>query len=438
MRTLDVARRTAFAALVGLVIVVVGSSIAPPPDNAVKVLVDAEEVFPAVLDLIRSARHEALVSVYILGGSEEVPGAINGIGRELVDALVERQQAGVRVRVLTTRFVAVKDRRQPGTFASHDVWLHPVFDYAREQGIPILRPRASKASIDHSKYIVVDGREAIFGGMNLADAVASNHDMMVQVAGPVAEELQRAFAAAWADAAAAHGPDPRSENDTPLVRETSGWSQWGAWWDAKSSGAEGCDIQLVVSTPDHHKLRPSLVEIIEGLRGGDQLQIAMLLFTDRSLRDAVIAAHKRRVTVSVLVDPESALYGVDCLTADNASTISGLAKAGVPLRFYRVEPGQEMHMKVFVATSQHQAVWGVGSANWAGTDMDRNSEVYGLFRNCRTTTQQVSRLLSGDFDDNSVAPTAEQMACFESSTCRSTLRKACGTRLKTGWLSGRK
>ncbi len=408
-----------------------------PTASAVEVLVDAEHVFPAVLALVRSAHEEVLVSVYMLGGSEEAAGSPNGIGRELVDALAERQAAGVRVRVLSTRFTPAADKRVAGTFAPEDVWLHPVYDYAVSKGLPILRPAATAGSIDHTKYLVVDGREAIFGGMNLADAVASNHDLMVRVAGPVVADLEVAFAASWSGAVRAHGPDPRAATDAPLVAGAGWFAREVAVREAVARGADRCDLALFVNTPHEHPVEPALLEVLAALGPGDRLQVAMLLLTADTLVDAVIAAHERGAAVSVTVDPERALYGVDCGAADNAPAVAKLLKAGVPTRFYAVAPGQELHMKVFVATHGGERVWGVGSANWAGSDMAKNSELYGLFRGCPDTAAQVSALLESDFETHAAAPSAEDASCFANKRCRARLRKSCGTRLWTSWLQGR-
>lgn len=409
-----------------------------PTASAVDVLVDSEAVFPAVLQLIRSAQDEVLLSMYMLGGESVAPGDPAGIGLEIVDALAERRAAGVRVRVLSTRFEVAEDRREPGTFATEDVWLHPVFDEARSRGIPILRPEASAGSIDHTKYLVVDGRTAIFGGMNLADAVATNHDLMVRVSGPAVARLEDAFEASWSRAVRAHGPDPRTAEDAPLVRHGSALAQAMSRAAAVREGADSCDVEVFVNTPDAHPLEPALLTILERLERGDRLRVAMLLFTAGKLVDGVVAAQERGASVTVAVDPERALYGVDCVTADNAASVAKLAGAGVPTRLYDVARGQELHMKVFVADIGAARVWGVGSANWAGSDMSRNSELTGIFTGCPATAAKVSALLDADFEARATPPTPAQLACFNSGRCRASLRKTCGERLRRSWLSGRR
>src|SRR5829696_2137641 len=60
--------------------------------NAITLLRDAQENYPAWLAAIRSARTAIYFENFIV--------ADDGTGREFADALIERAQAGVRVRVL--------------------------------------------------------------------------------------------------------------------------------------------------------------------------------------------------------------------------------------------------------------------------------------------------------------------------------------------------
>ena len=62
------------------------------PDNRVDTLVNGDQIFPAMLQSLRAARHSINFETYIYWSGS--------IGREFVDALVERAAAGVRVHVL--------------------------------------------------------------------------------------------------------------------------------------------------------------------------------------------------------------------------------------------------------------------------------------------------------------------------------------------------
>lgn len=417
---------------------------APAPasveSNAVRVLIDREMVFPAVLELIASARHEILFSMYLLGGAEATADAPAGIGRQLVDALLERQRAGVRVRVLNTRFIPIADPRT--SVGPDDDWFHPVFDYAVAQGLPIVRPAPKRGAIDHTKYLIVDGREAIFGGMNLADAVASNHDVMVHVAGPAVTDLQRLFQRQW-DAAVAAAKDkaPRDALAGPAVEFIDPAELAAAAGARRSAGWQGgCTATIRATTPDSQEILPLVQETLASAEPGDSLRISLLLFSERVLLDAVIAAHRRGVAVRVILDPNEAFYGVDCQGSLNARTIAELADAGVPVRHYAVKPGQEMHMKVFVLERvSGERIFGVGSANWTGSDMRHNWEAFGRFTRCEGPAAALVDLFEADWNDRTRPLTDALLATYRDEAARKALSKTCNTRLKTdAWLRGKR
>src|SRR4051794_36104083 len=60
--------------------------------NRIELLRDAAEHFPAWLAAIRGARQKIFIECYIFGD--------DAVGREFVDALAERAQAGVQVYVI--------------------------------------------------------------------------------------------------------------------------------------------------------------------------------------------------------------------------------------------------------------------------------------------------------------------------------------------------
>ena len=64
----------------------------PIDGNAVRLLRDAAENFPAWLDAIRSAKQSIFFEMYIFGDDD--------VGREFAEALAERAQAGVQVYVV--------------------------------------------------------------------------------------------------------------------------------------------------------------------------------------------------------------------------------------------------------------------------------------------------------------------------------------------------
>lgn len=412
---------------------------ARPTASAVRVLVDREEVFPAVLELIRSAEHEVLLSMYLLGGERARGGSPAGIGRAIVDALLERQRAGVRVRVISSRFVAVEEPRRPR--APDDVWFHPVFDDAVAEGLPILRPSLPKGGIDHTKYLIVDGRDAIFGGMNLADAVASNHDVMVWVSGPAAAELQAIFAASWEDARAAAGDAaPAAVADDPPILRVREEELEGAIQRRAQAGWSRCALDLRRTAPGVREIHPALLEDLADVSAGDSIRLSVLLLGEPGLTAALVAAHQRGAWVRVILDPNEAFYGVDCQGSLNAEAMVTLADAGIEVRHYAVVPGQEMHMKVYIRErAGGDRLFTVGSANWTRSDMFRNREVTGLFSACEGPAQALVELFEADWAERTRPTTAALLERYRDPEERRRLAKTCAERLGgEAWVRGRR
>lgn len=115
------------------------------PGNAVRLLKDARENYPAWLEAIASAKHTVHFESYILHGDD--------IGRTFADALAERARKGVRVRLLYDWFGAL-------AHTSRGLWPS-----LREAGVEVrgfnpLRIDEPLAwlSRDHRKVLTIDGR----------------------------------------------------------------------------------------------------------------------------------------------------------------------------------------------------------------------------------------------------------------------------------------
>ena len=161
--------------------------------NKVDVLVNGDQVFPAMLEAIRGARNNIHLETYIFRDGE--------IGRRFVDALVERARAGVKVRLLLDGIGSL------GFGEGNEAKL-------REAGAQVVFFRPLKLSNlfklhlrTHRKYLIVDGRIGFTGGICIDDSWMGNADRpdrwretQVRVEGPVARQMQSGFARAWLEA----------------------------------------------------------------------------------------------------------------------------------------------------------------------------------------------------------------------------------------------
>ena len=160
--------------------------------NEVELLVDAEQVYPAMLQAIEQARETVLLVTYIFSTDE--------IGQTFVEALARAHARGVRVRVLIDGVGAHYSLPTVlGALQSRGVdarlWLFSWNPWR----MPFINLRT------HRKLLVVD-EVAITGGMNLRGG--PTRDLMARVRGPVVAQLHEAFRQDWRFTASEDLPPP--------------------------------------------------------------------------------------------------------------------------------------------------------------------------------------------------------------------------------------
>jgi cardiolipin synthase len=167
--------------------------------NIVDVLLNGDQIFPAQLAAIRSARETITYAQYFY---EDGP-----IGREITEALADRCRAGVRAHVLLDGFGTIKmpaEYRETMTRAGCQVaTFRPLSPLSLLAAVGF--GRANKRN--HRRILVVDGRVGFTGGSGLGpkwmgDGRTKGHwrDTDVRVEGPVVASLQGAFVENWLDA----------------------------------------------------------------------------------------------------------------------------------------------------------------------------------------------------------------------------------------------
>lgn len=158
--------------------------------NRVTSLADGDEVFPAMLAAIRSARHTITFETYIFWSSS--------VARQFTGALVERARAGVHTHVLIdwvgSQRVSDDDLARMREAGVEVQLYRPLRWYDLDR----LNHR------DHRKLLIVDGRVGFTGGVGIADkwlghAQDRDHwrDSQFRAEGPVVAQLQAAFMDDW-------------------------------------------------------------------------------------------------------------------------------------------------------------------------------------------------------------------------------------------------
>jgi cardiolipin synthase len=158
--------------------------------NRVTALHNGEQIFPAMLDAIRSARRTITFETYIYWSGD--------IGAEFTAALEERARAGVRVHLTIDWAGSIKLEER-------------LLDRLRAAGAEVVRYRPLSwyhlgrlNNRTHRKLLVIDGELAFTGGVGIADqwlghAQDPDHwrDVHFRLEGPAAAQFQTAFSDNW-------------------------------------------------------------------------------------------------------------------------------------------------------------------------------------------------------------------------------------------------
>ena len=170
--------------------------------NRVTSLLNGDQIFPEMLQSIRSAQRSITFETYIYWSGK--------IGREFADALSERARAGIKVHVLV-------DWVGAGKLDDN------AFRAMREAGVQIEKFRPPRwYSVTrmnhrtHRKLLVIDGKVGFTGGVGIADQWLGNaespeqwRDSHFRLEGPAVAHMQAAFMDNWIKARAEvlHGSD---------------------------------------------------------------------------------------------------------------------------------------------------------------------------------------------------------------------------------------
>lgn len=179
--------------------------------NKVHILIDGQQTYDAMFKAIDAARDNINLETFILED--------DSVGQRFADALIAKQQSGVQVNVI---YDSVGSINTPAAF----------FNHMRDNGINVLEynpvnPLTARAGWDvnqrdHRKLLVVDGKIAFVGGINIssvyssgsssgalsqssgsaedsADADKDPHwrDTHIRIEGPVVADFQKLFMETW-------------------------------------------------------------------------------------------------------------------------------------------------------------------------------------------------------------------------------------------------
>src|SRR5256714_3398354 len=139
-----------------------GSLLGPTfvPGNNITTLVNGNQIFPAMLGAIRSAKHSISLETYVFQDGEIAP--------QFTEALAERAQAGVNVNAILDAQGTQKMGRQN-------------LERLRNAGVNVTKyhsvfwPDSRRYNNrTHRKLLIIDGKIAFTGGVGIADLWTGN------------------------------------------------------------------------------------------------------------------------------------------------------------------------------------------------------------------------------------------------------------------------
>ncbi|MDQ6747623.1 MAG: phosphatidylserine/phosphatidylglycerophosphate/cardiolipin synthase family protein [Candidatus Dormibacteraeota bacterium] len=277
-------------------------------------------------DEVQVYTNGAAATAELLRGVNEARRSIDAeiyeFGRpDLVEAMLRALRRGVEVRVLGDPTV--------------DVTVATTRRLAAAGAIATFFPVGPR-QIDHVKLMVIDGRVALFGGVNWGARSYRNQDYELRIVGPAVARLERVFAV---DLGRAGGAIPAGTSSPAQV--------------------QGPEPVLLTSFPDDQIGRA----VVSALRAARRsIHVEMFVMTDAATISALTDAARRGLDVRVLFDPGQDL---------NQPAMVTLRAAGARCRFYR-SGGEKLHAKVAVVDGDQLLV---GSANWTASGFRHNHEL---------------------------------------------------------------
>ncbi|WP_233852744.1 cardiolipin synthase [Paraburkholderia sp. HD33-4] len=344
-----------------------GLLLGPPvgPGNRFEMLLNGDQIFPSMLEGIRSARKTITFETFIYWSGE--------IGEQIARALADKAREGVAVHILLDWVGSSKmDQRY--------------LQLLREAGAEVVKYHkphwtglGRMNDRTHRKLLVIDGRIGFTGGVGIAPEWTGNaqdekhwRDTHFRVTGPVVGHMQAVFMDNWIKTTGCvlHGPDYFPHIDAEPKGEGEGLAHMFS--SSPSGGSD--DMQLMY-----------LMAITAATHS---LQLASAYFVpDKLTINAIVEAAKRGVKVQIVTPGKR----IDTHTVREASRAcwGDLLKAGVEI--YEYQPTM-FHCKLLVVD---EYLVSVGSTNFDSRSFKLNDEA-----NLNIYDRDFARQQTSVFDDD--------------------------------------
>ena len=330
--------------------------------NEVELLIDGEATFKSMFEGISRATETLLVQFYIIHDDE--------LGREFAERLLERAQAGVRIYLLYGSFWlprAYKQRLRDAGIRVHG------FNH-RHRFLRLLGPTRIQYR-NHRKIVIVDGKEAWIGGLNVGDEYVGRskvfghwRDTHVRFKGPAVLAAELSFREDWQWATG------EEITGLPTSIETAGDQSMLIMPTGPADELESCAIAF------------------DDVIGQSQKRLWIVspyFVPDLSMETALFAAQMRGVDVRILI-PEKPDHKIVWLAS--IAYANRMVHHGMDIYRY---PSGFLHQKVILVDDK---IAGVGTVNFDNRSFRINFEITMWFTG-EQMIKDVEKMLRRDFSD---------------------------------------
>lgn len=315
-------------------------------NNHLEVIENGEQLFPAMIESIRTAKHHIHLEFYIVEN--------DSIGNLIKDELIKKAKEGIEVRFIYDDFGSRSIRKNiVKELIDNGVQTYPF------NKIRLIRLANRLNYRNHRKILIVDGQVSYIGGINLSERYdnqfeAKNggywRDIHLKIDGQTTSALQEIFIADW-----------NFCSEETLVATTDYFPYIPVNTERSKL------VQIVSSGPDSDV--PSILYAI--LHAISKAEKEIILTTpyyipENSLQEMLVIAALSGIEVKLIVPKKG---DATIVSYASESYFYELLKAGV--RIFQYEKGM-LHAKTFVIDRQ---IASIGSANLDLRSFDLNFEV---------------------------------------------------------------
>ena len=290
----------------------------PTDGNNVEIFTDAEEKFEALIHDLENARDSINMLYFIIRDDE--------IGNKILDILTKKAKSGVKVRFLYDDIGSFFTKRE-------------IFDGLKNAGgkvyafFPLKLSSYSKINHrNHRKIVVIDGKTAYIGGINIGDEYFGKkklspwRDTHIRITGPAVRSVQKAFSLDWMFST--------GEDISASVAR---------YFPICEPEPENKYVQIACSGPDtkEEEIKCAMIKMINGAKKHIYIETPYFV-PDQSFMSALKIASKSGVDVRIIIpgipDKRYVYYSTE-------SYIGELLEAGIRVYKYR----GFIHSKMIVA-----------------------------------------------------------------------------------------